>query len=84
MYIALPDTGLKFYAVPIPIHKSDLSGQGHRPRKKNMLKHDLGCPATVLIRMAGLGGSVGCAIRLEIRRLRVRPPPRSPTFFRGD
>ena len=33
---------------------------------------------------AGLGGSVGCAVRLETRRLRVQPPPRSATFFRGD
>ena len=32
----------------------------------------------------GLGGSVGCAVRLETRRLRVQPPPRSATFFRGD
>ena len=33
---------------------------------------------------AGLGGSVGCAIRLETRRSRVQPQPRSATFFRGD
>ena len=32
----------------------------------------------------GLGGSVGCAVRLETRRSRVQPPPRSATFFRGD
>ena len=32
---------------------------------------------------AGLGGSVGCAVRLETRRSRVQPPPRSATFFRG-
>ena len=32
----------------------------------------------------GLGGSFGCAVRLEIRRSRVQPPPRSATFFRGD
>ena len=31
-----------------------------------------------------LGGSVGCTIRLETRRPRVQPPPRSATFFRGD
>ena len=29
----------------------------------------------------GLGGSVGCAVRLETRRSRVQPPPRSATFF---
>ena len=34
--------------------------------------------------VAGLGGSVGCAVRLETRRSRVQPPPRSATFFRGD
>ena len=28
-----------------------------------------------------LGGSVGCAIRLETRRSRVQHPPRSATFF---
>ena len=33
---------------------------------------------------AGLGGSVGCAVRLETRRSRVQPPPSSATFFRGD
>ena len=31
-----------------------------------------------------LGGSVGCAVRLETRRSQVQPPPRSATFFRGD
>ena len=34
--------------------------------------------------MSSLGGSVGCAVRLETRRSRVQPPPRSATFFRGD
>ena len=34
--------------------------------------------------LAGLGGSVGCAIRLETRRSRVQPLSRSATFFRGD
>ena len=33
---------------------------------------------------AGLGGSVGCAVRLETWRSRVQPPPRSATFFLGD
>ena len=32
--------------------------------------------------MAGFGGSVGCAVRLETRRLLVQLPPRSATFFR--
>ena len=39
---------------------------------------------TFQLKMAGLGGSVGCAVRLETRRSRVQPPPRSATFFRGD
>ena len=34
--------------------------------------------------LSGLCGSVGCAVRLETRRSRVQPPPRSATFFRGD
>ena len=34
--------------------------------------------------MSRLGGSVGCAVRLEIRRSRVHTPPRSATFFRRD
>ena len=33
---------------------------------------------------AGLGVSVGYTVRLETRRLRVQPPSRSATFFRGD
>ena len=32
----------------------------------------------------GLGGSVGCAVRLETRRLWIQPSPRSATFFRGE
>ena len=32
--------------------------------------------------VAGLGGSVGFAVRLKTRRSRVQPPPRSATFFR--
>ena len=34
--------------------------------------------------VAGLGGSFGCAVRPETRRLPVLSPPRSATFFRGD
>ena len=34
-----------------------------------------------VIKPVGLGGSVGCAVRLETRRLRVQPPSRSATFF---
>ena len=38
----------------------------------------------LIMKFASLGGSVGCTVRLETRRLRVQPPPRSVTFFRGD
>ena len=43
-------------------------------------------PMTIYISkiIVGLGGSVGCAVRLETRRSRVQPPLRSATFFRGD
>ena len=34
--------------------------------------------------LAGLGGSVGCAVGLETRRSRVQPSLRSATFFRRD
>ena len=43
------------------------------------------CILTILTEgAAGLGGSVGCTVRLKTRRSRVQPPPRSATFFRGD
>ena len=42
------------------------------------------CGSCLHWRRAGLGGSVGCAVRLETRRSRVQPPSRSATFFRGD
>ena len=38
----------------------------------------------VILFLAGLGGSVGCAVRLETRKSRVQSPPRSATFCRGD
>ena len=41
-------------------------------------------PSMQRAKASGLGGSVGCAVRLETRRSRVQPPPRSATFFRGD
>ena len=46
--------------------------------------HVLLLGAVLLLDIAGLGGSVGCAVRLETRRSRVQPSPRSATFFRGD
>ena len=47
-------------------------------------KENLAYLGTYIATAAGLGGSVGCAVRLETRRSRVQPPPRSATFFRGD
>ena len=48
-----------------------------------MISHlfHVGC---VQVNPSGLGGSVGCAVRLETRRSRVQSPPKSATFFRGD
>ena len=43
-----------------------------------------GATLVCLSSRGGLGGSVGCAVRLETRRSRVQPPPRLATFFRGD
>ena len=37
-----------------------------------------------ILLLASLGGSFGCAVRLETRRSRVQPPSRSATFFRID
>ena len=51
------------------------------------------CPSCIVRRVssvvryqqfAGLSGSVGCALRLETRRSRVRPTPSPATFFHGD
>ena len=53
------------------------TGSQKRFRKKNT-----SCKYHMVI--VGLGGSVGCAVRLETRRSQVQPPPRSATFFRGD
>ena len=52
----------------------------HYSEVPNKLVH----PRCLIKPGAGLGGSVGCAVRLETRRSRVQPPPRSATFFRGD
>ena len=37
-----------------------------------------------VIRSFSISMISGCAVRLETRRSRVQPPPRSATFFRGD
>ena len=52
----------------------------YHKENKHWLQINRGLPAS----FAGLGGSVGCAVRLETRRSRVQTPPRSATFFRGD
>ena len=53
-------------------------------RTKQLYKVHLPQVSPITICTAGLGGSVGCAVRLETRRSRVQLPPRSATFFRGD
>ena len=62
--------------------------RGGRIHFRNYLLHlDLGLVQYLKYidtQVTGLGGSVGCAVRLETRRSRVQPPPRSATFFRGD
>ena len=41
-------------------------------------------PKKKVINFVHLNMDLGCAVRLETRRSRVQPPPRSATFFRGD
>ena len=52
--------------------------------RKNILQFLVKECAQVLVNHSGLGGSVGCAVRLETRRSRVQPQPRLATFFCGD
>ena len=54
---------------------------GHRDSSNEFLNEIDG---DLTLKGAGLGGSVGCAVRLETRRSRVQPSPRAATFFRGD
>ena len=54
------------------------------PRLEKMLSGNKYTSRSSLDSAVGLGCSVGCAVRLETRRSRVQPPPRSATFFRGD
>ena len=56
----------------------------NKTKKKRMFTNDTSENFLVHQPGVGLGGSVGCAVRLETRRSRVQPPPRSATFFRGD
>ena len=41
-------------------------------------------PKEKVINFVHLNMDLGCAVRLETRRSRVQPLPRSATFFRGD
>ena len=41
-------------------------------------------PKEKVINFVHLNMDLGCAVRLETRRWRVQPLPRSATFFRGD
>ena len=55
---------------------------------RHAIRNKTPCPVLIFSQsnylIAGLGGSVGYAVRLETRRSRVQPPPRSVTFSRGD
>ena len=66
---------------------ANIGDPDHTPHS---LAFDLGLHCLLIILLgspdyngAGLGGSVGCAVRLETR-LQVQPPLRSATFFCGD
>ena len=65
----------KAFKIPKLPNKSSRSKQSQTYRSKNQAQSFM---------LAGLGGSVGCAVRLETRRSPVQPPPRLATFFRGD
>ena len=70
--------GIGQTAVRVEMLEEGKNAQAFQNRHKQM-------PAPYIIYAeAGLGGSVGCAVRLETRRSRVQPPPRSATFFHGD
>ena len=77
----LPDRALQ--CLPKSVFMNTLGKYGCQHRKALGLSK-MAYIWTVHIFWAGLGGSVGCAVRLETRRSRVQPPPRSATFFRGD
>ena len=90
-------TSLPFdpYSVSFLVHTPSLSWSilslSYGPYSVSLMDHTYS-PWTILSlihgvyshSLASLGGSVGCVVRLETRRSRVQPPPRSATFFRGD
>ena len=51
---------------------------------KKLLTYYIFCNNPFFLFTTGLGGSVGCAVRLETSRSQVQPPLRPATFFRGD
>ena len=69
--------GLQYGMVLSKIKKKHIRLGSQKKKTKYLLSGSVWCTT-------GLGGSVGCAVRLETRRLRVQPPLRSATFFRGD
>ena len=76
-----------FQKTPLTFHANYLQ---KKKNKKNVIKFSSAeydhrvVKINEIMRGGLLGGSVGCAVRLETRRSRVQPPPRSATFFRGD
>ena len=74
----------KRYPVSLIIHYARKTIPSNNFRTWLFVLHFSSCIASCVHNERGLGGSVGCAVRLETRRLRVQPPPRSATFFRGD
>ena len=76
---------LILWSAPAPFTCSISAGRGIQLIAVwRFIAQNLSLSSLLYLCMAGLGGSVGCAVRLEIRRSCVQPPPRSATFLRGD
>ena len=72
------------HIVPIGDSLYEISKPIFLENKKNIYQNVICWRFYQEVYIAGLGGSVGCAVPLETRRSRVQPLPRSATFFRGD
>ena len=81
LHPGLPLSGRTAYITPWDCHRTSKLNFKDVPRTSEI---SFVRPKSIPETSAGLGGSVGCAVRLETRRSRVQPPPRSATFFRGD
>ena len=84
LLVALFNDILKSGSVPHSFKSGILTPVHKKDKDPSLLDNYRGITVTATLGKAGLGGSVGCAVRLETRRSRVQPPPRSATFFRGD